>query len=513
MKKTNATFTDILWRWNIGGKAIKKNHLSKKLFLGIVILLISNNLANAQLTITGQVRTRSEWRAGQGTLLQKGDVPAFFNSQRTRVNFGYTGYRFKFFTAIQDVRVWGQDASTNNQITQGATNGLMLHEAYAEIVFNDTMPLNKVDNISLKIGRQEIAYDDQKILGSLDWLQQARRHDAAVLKFAHKAWMADIGVAYNQNNLNGTGTSGQVNNKYNGVPATLGAASSSTISATSAYAAGTNAIGTMYKSFQYIYVGKKFHFGNASLLCFKDDFNKTKLSNGSTVTDRGEWSRITSGAYINATILRFVNITGSAYYQSGKDKTGRNLDAYLASATITAQLGRKLFIGPGFDYLSGDNGTSTSTSTSTTHKFDPLYGTPHKFWGYMDYFYVANAFQKKDAGGTVVSPGLYNYFFKIKYKPKDNLTLTLDIHQFDAGNRVSDGKGGTLKKDLGAEVDFVANYALTRAVSFELGYSIMSGSSTLAALKGVTNAELTPQWAYLMINVRPNFLEKITQSK
>jgi len=481
--------------------------ISKKLVYGISLVVINYNSANAQLTLTGQVRTRTEWRDGQGTLLQKGDVPAFFNSQRTRVNFGYTGYRFKFFTAIQDVRVWGQDASTNNQITQGAYNGLMLHEAYAEIVLTDTMPLNKIDNISLKIGRQEISYDDQKILGALDWLQQARRHDAAILKFAHKAWMADIGVAYNQNAMF------QVNNKYNGVPATLGAASSATISTTPAYPAGTNGIGTMYKSFQYIYIGKKFHFGNASLLCFKDDFNKTKLSNGVTVTDRGEWSRVTSGAYINATILRFVNITGSAYYQSGKDKTGRNLDAYLASATLTAQLGRKLFVGPGFDYLSGDNGTTTATATSTSHKFDPLYGTPHKFWGYMDYFYVANAFQKTDAGGTVVSPGLYNYFFKIKYKPKDNLTLTLDLHQFDAGNRVSDGKGGTMKKDLGSEVDFVVNYGLTRAVSFELGYSMMSGSSTLAALKGVTNAELDPQWAYLMIILRPNFLEKITQSK
>lgn len=481
-----------------------KKNLSKKLICCLGVSVMSYGSVKAQFALTGQVRTRTEWRDGQGTLLQKTDVPAFFTSQRTRLNFGYTGYRFKFFTAVQDVRVWGQDASTNNQITQESLNGLMLHEAYAEINLNDTAPLSKVENLSLKIGRQEISYDDQKILGALDWLQQARRHDAAILKFSHKGWMADLGVAYNQNKML------QVNNKYNGVPAPVGgAASTSTISPTSAYPAGTNGIGTMYKSFQYLYLGKKFFFGNASLLCFKDDFNKVVLTAAgapTTTLDRGIWSRVTSGAYINAVILRFVTFTGSAYYQSGKDKTGRNLDAYLAAASASVQLGRKLYVGPGVDYLSGDDGTKTVTAHSTTHRFDPLYGTPHKFWGYMDYFYVANPFGNQ---------GLLNYFFKIKYKPKDNLTITLDAHKFYAANKVSDGKGGTQNKDLGNEIDFVANYALTKTINFELGYSFLEATTTMtsAQVKNVKNAERTPQWAYLMISIKPNFLDKVTQNK
>ena len=169
-------------------------------------------------------------------------------------------------------------------------------------------------------------------------------------------------------------------------------------------------------------------------------------------------------------------------------------------------MGRKLYVGPGFDYLSGDDGTKAVTATSTTHRFDPLYGTPHKFWGYMDYFYVANPF------GT---QGLFNTFFKIKYKPKDNLTLTLDLHNFRAGNKVSNGAGGTQNADLGNEIDFVANYALTKLINIELGYSIMEATTTMesAQVKNVKNANTTAQWAYLMISIKPNFLDKVTQNK
>ena len=130
MKKLNATFSAVMHNANAG---IKKFHLLKKIICGIFLTLINYNVANAQLTLTGQLRTRSEFRDGQGTLLQNGSTPAAFTSQRTRLNVGYTGYRFKLFTAIQDVRVWGQDASTINSTTTQTNNGLMLHEAWGKL--------------------------------------------------------------------------------------------------------------------------------------------------------------------------------------------------------------------------------------------------------------------------------------------------------------------------------------------------------------------------------------------
>jgi hypothetical protein len=500
MKKTNATFADILWRWNIGGEFIKKNHLSQKIFLGTVILLISNNLANAQLTATGQIRMRAEYRAGQGTLLPQGANPAIFNTQRTRLNIGYTGYRFKVYTAIQDVRVWGQDASTINQTTTQGLNGLMLHEAWGEIMFNDTGSLAKVENLSLKVGRQEIFYDDQKILGNLDWLQQARRHDAVILKYANKGWICDLGAAFNQNAI------ANANTYYNGTPPLVASATSNTITSAAAYPAGTNGIGTMYKSFQYAYLGKKFFFGNGSLLFFKDDFSKYTTVGSAKNYQSGVWSRMTAGAYIDATIKRRLNVIASYYHQGGQNKDGAFLNANLASISTSLLIGRKLYVGPGVDYLSGNNGTSlpTGSGSSRDQRFDPLYGTPHKFWGYMDYFYAANGFGQQ---------GLLNYFFKIKYNAKDNLIFTLDAHAFAAANKVWDGKvggTGTQKSYLGTELDFVVKYNITKMINIEAGYSIMEATSTMesAQVKNVKSAELTPQWAYLMINIKPNFMAK-----
>src|SRR6478609_1673325 len=164
----------------------------------VVILFTCHTFVNAQFSFTGQVRTRTEYREGAGSLMPIGARPAFFTSQRTNLNFGYKWDKLIFCSQIRDVRVWGQDASTINNVDG---NKLFVHEAWGEIILAnsaDSTSKLKVDYLSLKIGRQEISYDDQRLLGNLDWLQQGRRHDAAILKFLHKGYQVDLGAAFNQ---------------------------------------------------------------------------------------------------------------------------------------------------------------------------------------------------------------------------------------------------------------------------------------------------------------------------
>jgi len=161
-------------------------------------------------------------------------------------------YRLKFGLSLQDVRVWGQDVSTINSTTTQNNNGLMLHEAWAEILLTDTTVKNS--SLSLKIGRQELVYDDQRLIGNLDWLQQARRHDAALIKFESKSFLMHAGVAFNQNQQNASGTI------YNPLPP-------------GNYPASTNG-GSMYKSMEFLYAGKKLKKGNISFLFFGDQFSK-----------------------------------------------------------------------------------------------------------------------------------------------------------------------------------------------------------------------------------------------
>ena len=452
---------------------------SKRIFLGMALLFLGKNVSNAQLTATGQIRERTEARGGFGTLLKDGQKGALFNSQRTRLNLGYAGYRYKIYASLQDVRVWGQDASTINRTTKEANNGLLLHEAWVDLSLIDT--LSKIQNLSLKIGRQEIAYDDQKVLGSLDWLQQARRHDAIVLKYANKGWIADFGVAFNQNyasNPAGQYVEPNSGTTYNSIP--------------TGYPAGTNGIGQAYKSFQYAYIGKKFFFGDLSFLFFKDDFAKFKDATNTTPI-QGVNARTTTGIYYNVNPTRKLNLNGSFYYQGGHDKTGTSISARLGSLTATYQVNRKLFLGAGADFLSGNDGNITSPSQN--NQFDPLYGTPHKFWGYMDYFFVASPFGKQ---------GLLNYFAKAKYLASDKTTLFLDVHGFESAAKLAGG----LDNYLGTEIDFRATYKYTKVINLELGYSVMAAKNTMAsaAVKNVVNPKLTAQFAYLMLNITPNFL-------
>ena len=453
-----------------------KKKLRSQLFGGLVLAMLYCQSVQAQFAVTGQLRTRSELRDGQGTLTTKEATPAFFTSQRTRLNVGYTGHRFRLFSAIQDVRVWGQDASSINRITPDVNDGLLMHEAWAEIMLLDTTAT--IDNFSLKIGRQELVYDDSRLLGNLDWLQQGRRHDLALLKLEHHGWMGHLGVAYNQNQERKSGT------LYNGVP--------------TGYTAGTNGIGTLYKSMQFLYLGRKFSKGNASLLFLKDDFNKYHLDSTVRVLDPGVWSRFTSGVYLSAAPTPKISLTASAYVQRGKDKNGSKLRSHLLSAAAMYAVSPQLTVGPGIDYTSGNNPTSTST---TNRQFDPLYGTPHKFWGNMDFFYVADGFGRN---------GLVNYYLKSRYKINESLLVNLDAHQFLAANNVISNDRVNLDRNFGTELDLVINYSLTKMINLEGGYSTLFATPTLASagVKNVPNANLQANWAYLMINIKPTFLTK-----
>jgi len=452
-----------------------QTNLRNQVLCILLLAILYCQTAQAQLSLSGQLRTRSELRDGQGTLSPQEAVPAFFTSQRARLNLGYTGDRFKVFTAIQDVRVWGQDASSINRVTLAANNGLMVHEAWGEVMLLDTAAA--IENLSLKIGRQELVYDDGRLLGNLDWLQQGRRHELVLLKLENKGWIGHVGVAFNQNQEYKTGT------LYNGMP--------------NGYQAGTNGIGILYKSMQFLYAGRKFNQGSASFLLLKDDFNKYHPDSTGKILDPGVWSRLTTGVYFSSTLINKLGITASAYVQRGRTKDGEKLAAHLFSAATMYAVSPFFSLGPGIDYTSGNNPNRTD---GVNRMFDPLYGTPHKFWGNMDYFYAADRFGNN---------GLIDFYLKSRYKI-NNLTFSFDAHQFKAANPVMNKESVRLERNFGTELDLVVNYSFTKTVNFEGGYSTFFATPTLAseAVKNVINADRQANWAYLMINIKPTFLSK-----
>jgi hypothetical protein len=449
-----------------------KNLFRAGIFSVVTLALHSPFKSLAQLSLGAQLRTRAELRDGQGAPLPEGAKPATFISQRTRLIAGFTGYRFKVGLSVQDVRVWGQDASTINRTTTQDNNGLMVHEAWAEVMLTDTTLKNKT--FSIKLGRQELVYDDSRLLGNLDWLQQGRRHDAALLKYEVNSWMLHLGGAFNQNKETASGT------VYNPTPP-------------GNYTANTNG-GAMYKSLEFFYAGKKFEKGNVSFLFLSDQFSKYHSDNSVKTWETGTWTRFTTGFFFTNTFNK-ATLTASAYYQGGKNAVGQNLSAGMLTANAMFALNKTFSIGPGIDYTTG------GTSGSTSKAFDPLYGTPHKFWGLMDYYYAASGF-----GGH----GLQDFYIKSKLKATGKLLLAADVHQFLSASDVTSTNNVSYSRNFGTEADVVATYNLTKVISFEAGYSHYWSTSSLVSetVKNVANAKSNSNWAYLMINIKPDFMLK-----
>lgn len=462
-------------------------HMKKTIYLSAFIAVLSSicREAEAQVTVSAQLRTRTEFRSGQGGPLPSHASPAFFTSQRTRLAAAFSGDRLRIHTSLQDVRVWGQDASTVNRVTTDAHDGLMLHEAWAELTLIDTATF--IGNLSLKIGRQELVYDDVRLLGNLDWLQQARRHDALLLKFEGTSWTVHAGAAYNQNSERKSGT------MYNGMPI--------------AYPAGTNGIGAMYKAMQFAHVSTTLPFGKVSFLFFKDDFNRFAFASTDTLrttpvfNDR-VWSRFTAGGNLYGTALKKITFALSAFYQGGRYREGTSLAEYLISGSFLYSATPRITVGPGVDITSGNDGSTGKQF----QRFDPLYGTPHKFWGLMDYFYVADPFG---------ASGLVDYYLKARYQVNDRLLISGDLHHFVAPDAFASENGVRMTKALGTELDLVAGYALTKVASIEAGFSAMLPTPTMASasVKNVTDPDDFSTWMYLMVSVRPEAFAGINKNK
>lgn len=509
---------------------MKRWKLLRPVICGFVLLLIGLNVVG-QFSLSGQLRMRSELRNGTGTLKLKGNEAALFVSQRARLNFNYRSSRVVFQAAVQDVRVWGQDAST---ISNADGNRLAAHEVWADIIMTNrrdsSLKYSGVDYFSLKVGRQEILYDDSRLLGNLDWLQQARRHDAIVLKFLDNGWQLDLGGAFNQNtdafNYNGTyytpanvtpyikdSKGNLVPTPAQLIPLTNGSGISSKNGAPSLqYMPGTNGLNQNYKSLQFLYAAKYFKRTKIAGLVVVDEFGNYKIDSVKTIAgadtgyvfgrrynQKGVNTRVTSGVLFTSPFgSKNWSVTAGAYYQGGTDKDGFDLSAF--TTTFSLNFAAKKFIySAGWDYVSGNDAFSTS---KTNHRFDPLYGTPHKFWGYMDYFY---------AGTGSPAGGLSNPFLKIKYTSTNKLlSLGLDYHYFALASAQKDEAGKKLDSYLGSEIDFVAGYALNKITSLELGLCYLAATTSMEYAKNLApgSAEKNASWAYLQLNVKPDFLSK-----
>jgi len=416
------------------------NLIKQKMKIKNLLLLVLGLVATqtfAQFTLSGEFRPRTEFRNGYKTLRPDNSDPALYTSQRTRLNTKYATEKYTFFVSVQDVRVWGDV----KQLNTADKNGLALHEAWGLVNFN---------GFTLKAGRQEIVYDDQRMFGSVGWAQQGRSHDALKLSFG-KTFKLDLGLAFNQD------SEALFDNTYT--------------------TAGN------YKAMQYAWFNKKWDAVSLSVLFLNNGLQYIDIAD--STEDEIRYSQ-TIGTHVKFKVTEGLNAAANLYYQGGKDKMNTDVGAYLVGLDLGYKASDIWNFGLGFEMQSGN---AYDSDGSKNKAFTPFYGTNHKFNGFMDYFYVGNHMN---------SVGLIDIFAKVGAKLGEKSSLTLFAHNFTAQAEIAED----VKKGLGTELDLVYTHKFSKDIAIGAGYSQMFASEGLEYLKNNFDGN-SNNWAWLMLTIKP----------
>ncbi len=385
-----------------------------------------------------QLRPRFEFRNGYKTLLSEGQEPASFVSQRTRLNIGYQHEKLLLKISAQNIGVWG-DTPT---MTLGDNNGIALFEAYGQY--------HTSENLMFRLGRQVLSYDNQRILGEVNWAQQAQSHDAALLSWLPKTnHRLDVVVAYNAE------SEALIELPYN-----------------------VNS----YKNMQFAWYHMDVNKVEFSFLLMNTGYefeNAMQEREVDYLQTYGAFHKFASGDF-----------TGNiAFYGQTGSRTNRDVDAWYGGINLNYSLTKSWTTSLGAEYFSG---TDMNTGSNEISSFTPLFGTNHGFNGHMDYFFVGNHQN---------SVGLLDISGKIAYTA-GKFGFSIMPHVFSSTAEIRDFNNESQSNYLGTEVDLAGTYKVQKDISVAAGYSQMFGSSSLEILKG-GDAGITQNWAWVMVNINP----------
>ena len=369
-----------------------------------------------------------------------------FVQGRTRLAFNYKRDWLEACVTPQHTGVWGQEG-------KGAFN---LYETWVK--------LSARNGLFAQVGRVALSYDDERIIGSDNWAMASLSHDVVRLGYEGHGHMLHAILAYNQNaNVMSSGGSIYVN--------------------------GAQPYKTM-QTLWYHYELPRFPLG-ASLLFMNVGMQSLNDEN----LDK-TWFQHLLGAYVHCHPKRW-SLEASYYHQFGHNEYSMKIDAWMVSAKATFMPAPNYGFTAGYDYLSGDEYFAVPAAGNlgmTQHKvlkgFNTVYGSHHKFYGAMDFFYVSTYFN----GFT---PGLQNAYIGAYYRPVKNLNINASYHYLAMATKLED-----MDRSLGHELEFQAAYNLARDVKLSAGFSFMWGGDTMDRLKRSGN-ENSLQWGWLSLTVNP----------
>ncbi|MCB0420481.1 MAG: alginate export family protein [Bdellovibrionales bacterium] len=169
------------------------------LMLSVIYIGCLNSFA-MDLSFSSLARIRYESLTNYDFDESQSDYRAF-TSTRMWMAFKAQSKEYHLFFQPQFGRPWGQ--SELGSSVSGTTKDpyLSLHQAYISV------PVFKSDKVFLSAGRQELAYGDQLVLGSVGWSTVGRSFDSFKMKWLFgKSYLDVFSAKLSENNFNSGGS-------------------------------------------------------------------------------------------------------------------------------------------------------------------------------------------------------------------------------------------------------------------------------------------------------------------
>ncbi len=449
-------------------------NIQKGLFTLFIALFVFS--ANAQFKIDAQYRLRGQLLHGYKKPVAENVDPALHIGQRTRLNFRYNDKQNKFSSliSIQDVRIWGDENIVNPTGVQGKSNNTLdIYEAWVCFHLND---LSK-----LKIGRQEMKYDDQRHISWRNWWNRGQTYDAILFTRINKetGWRLDLSASYNSK-----GEDLFWNN----------------------YSDGTDYFGDVNPMLtqEFIYLKKQINPKlYVSFTAIAAGYQKEGSINTVYVTG-------TEGVHINYNATQKAMdglfFKGNLFLQNGKNIQGKDKSAHMITALLGYRTLQKKFEFYGsFEYLSGNDATNTDPDyVNTDHTYNLLYGARHIYYeGYLDWFVTPE---------STLNAGLMTIGVKMNYKASKKDILELGFNNVRIPNNAVQLISGTglAQYDKGTvltnNIDLVYTRKINSFMKLINGFSYGMPTDEFLQMKGVVNAG-TNYFLYSMLIVQPKLFD------